>query len=118
MKKLKLVAVLLAAAPLLSHADVTVYGSIRGGVNVYKTAKTNQTITGVDDYSSRIGFKGNEDLGNGLKAIWQVESGFALDGTGKATGTSSGTFANRMSFVGLEGGFGKIRLGYLTDVTS
>jgi len=118
MKKLKLVAALLAAAPMLSHADVTVYGSIRAGLNTYKTAKTDQTTTGVDDYSSRIGFKGNEDLGNGLKAIWQVETGFAVDGTGSATGTSSGTFANRTSFVGLEGNFGKIRLGYLDDVTS
>ncbi|MCW3478410.1 porin [Neisseriaceae bacterium JH1-16] len=118
MKKQKLVAVLLAVAPLLSHADVTVYGSIRGGLNVYKNAQTNQTTTGVDDYSSRIGFKGNEDLGNGLKAIWQVESGLAIDGTGSATGTSSGTFANRMSFVGLQGDFGKIRLGYLDDVTT
>jgi len=118
MKKLKLISTLLALSPVLAHADVTLYGSIRGGVNVYKNAQTDQTTTGVDDYSSRIGFKGDEDLGNGTKAIWQVENGFALDGTGKSTGTSSGTFANRSSFVGLQGNFGKLRLGYLDDVTT
>lgn len=116
MKHLKLVAALLACAPMLSHADVVTYGSIRGGVTVLKDMASGQSIVGVDDYSSRIGFKGNEDLGNGLKAIWQVENGFAIDGMGKATGTSSGTFANRTSFIGLEGSFGKVRLGYLDDV--
>ncbi|MCW3481448.1 porin [Neisseriaceae bacterium JH1-16] len=119
MKKLKLIAALVAAAPLLSHADVTIYGSIRAGLNTYKSAETNQRINGVDDYNSRIGFKGNEDLGNGLKAIWQVETGFAVDGTNGEPGTtSSGAFANRASFVGLEGNFGTVRLGNLVDVTS
>ncbi|MDN0075477.1 porin [Crenobacter sp. SG2303] len=117
MKKLKLVAALLAAAPLLSHADATIYGSIRTGMDWFKDAHTNQSSMGVDDYSSRIGFKGNEDLGSGLKAIWQVENGFDSSGKG-GTGSASGTFANRTTFVGLQGDFGKVRLGYLDDVTS
>jgi predicted porin len=75
-----------------------------------------KAVTRIDDTGSLIGFKGNEDLGNGLKAIWQVEQGLNIDGT---TGSTSGngygnTFATRDSFVGLQGAFGKVRIGKLS----
>ena len=55
------------------------------------------------DYGSYIGFKGSEDLGGNLKAIWQVEANTSLAG---------GSFVNnRDSFVGLEGGFGTVKVG-------
>ena len=67
--------------------------------------------TGVEDrqltlasQNSRIGFKGAEDLGGGLSAIWQIESTVFLDESG-------GTFATRNTFVGLKGGFGSVLLG-------
>ncbi|NWK78589.1 porin [Aquitalea sp. LB_tupeE] len=116
MKKLVLAAAIAAAMPVLAHADVTIYGSIRAGLDSMKSTDTSfKSSTGVDDFGSRIGFKGNEDLGNGLKAIWQVETGLNVDGVA-TTGTGSGTFANRTSFVGVEGNFGKVRLGYIDDV--
>lgn len=116
MKKTILAAAIAASVPLIAQADVTLYGSIRAGVSQMNGSSSNfQSSFGVDDFGSRIGFKGGEDLGSGLKAIWQVETGFAVDGTG-SKGTSSGTLANRQSFVGLQGDFGKLRVGYLTDV--
>jgi predicted porin len=54
--------------------------------------------------ASRIGFKGAEDLGGGLSAIWQVESGVNLD-------EGNGNWASRNSFLGVKGGFGTVLLG-------
>ncbi|WP_052717260.1 porin [Chromobacterium vaccinii] len=110
MKK-SLIALLVATLPAAAFADVTIYGKIKGGVEYVDNGSTKQT--NVDDLGSRIGFKGSEDLGNGLKTIWQVETGFGIDGTG--TGSSSGTFANRNSFIGLQGDFGTVRLGNVSN---
>jgi predicted porin len=57
---------------------------------------------------SRLGFKGTEDLGNGLSALFLMESGFQLD-----TGTSGqgGVLFGRQIFVGMRGGFGTVTLG-------
>ncbi|AVG18252.1 porin [Chromobacterium vaccinii] len=117
MKK-SLIALLVATLPAAAFADVTIYGKIKGGVEYVDNGTTKQT--NVDDLGSRIGFKGSEDLGNGLKTIWQVETGFAVDGTGKqnangSSNSSSGTFANRESFIGLQGSFGTIRLGNISN---
>jgi len=123
----KLIALALAALPAAAMADVTIYGTIAGGVESLKTYSSTVATPGagalqssnltsrteINDWVSLIGFKGNEDLGNGLKAIWQVESRINIDGTSPG---SSGTFATRDSFVGLSGdGWGKVRLGHLSD---
>jgi predicted porin len=57
---------------------------------------------------SRLGFKGREDLGGGLAAIFKLEQGILMD-----TGTSDqgGLLFGREAFVGLQGGFGAIKLG-------
>lgn len=72
-------------------------GDLKGGM----------TVNMVD--TSRIGFKGSEDLGNGLKAIWQVEQGLSFDDN-----STGNRFATRDSFIGVEGGFGKVRVGRLS----
>jgi len=56
--------------------------------------------------SSRVGFRGTEDLGGGLAASFWLESGFNQD-----TGANGLTTFNRRSTVSLSGGFGEIRLG-------
>ncbi|MEO4029478.1 porin [Chromobacterium vaccinii] len=113
MKK-SLIALLVATLPAAAFADVTIYGKIKGGVEYNDNGVTKQT--NIDDLGSRIGFKGTEDLGNGLKTIWQVETGFAVDGNKDQYGkSSSGTFANRNSFIGLQGGFGTVRLGNVSN---
>lgn len=129
----KLIALAVAALPLAAMADVTLYGNIEASVEGGKsngygfasdnsnTVKSNNLKSGVriDDTGSYIGFKGNEDLGNGLKAIWQVEQGLNIDGTKKEAGSHPGngydnTWATRDSFVGLTGDFGTVRLGKLS----
>ena len=117
MKK-SLIALTLAALPVAAMADVTLYGQIKAGVEVskvklgeqtakgLKTTRNSKTATEIADFGSRIGFKGHEHLGNNLNAIWQVEQKTSI------AGSDSG-FANRESFIGLEGGFGKVRAGNL-----
>jgi len=110
--KAKLITLAIAAAlPLTAMADTTLYGSIKAGVEKVDHAGLNQT--NIDDMESYIGFKGSEDVGDGLKAIWQVEAGFNIDGT-QGTGATNGTFANRDSFVGLQSNYGTLRLGHLS----
>ena len=57
---------------------------------------------------SRLGFRGTEELGGGLKGIFTLESGFNVD-----TGTSGqgNRLFGRQAFVGLSGGFGSVKLG-------
>ncbi|WP_062786356.1 porin [Aquitalea pelogenes] len=123
----KLIALALAALPVAhAMADVTIYGTIEADMESSKTYAANssasntgklKSITRIDDTGSLIGFKGNEDLGNGLKAIWQVEQSLNIDGTSGNTSGNGGsnTFASRDSFVGLQGAFGKVRLGKLSS---
>ena len=115
MKK-SLIALTLAALPVAAMADVTLYGTVKAGVEVSRTKTTegnvstkDRTATEIADFGSKIGFKGHEHLGNNLNAIWQVEQKTSIAGTDSKWG-------NRESFIGLEGGFGKIRAGNLNTV--
>lgn len=111
----KLIAVALAALPAAAMADVTLYGTLNAGVE-HDTVTGGQSNNGVHDYTSIIGFKGNEDLGNGLKALWQVENRVVIGGNTNTTGTNSSTFGSRQSFVGLDGGnLGQVRIGTLNS---
>ena len=60
--------------------------------------------------SNRVGVKGSEDLGNGLKAIYQLELGVNF-GDNNIPGGANGGISIRNSFVGLAGGFGTVLLG-------
>ncbi len=111
--KLKLIAAAVAgivAAPAVfaDSANVEIYGAVGQMVESVKaaggSAAEKPSMIRVSDMSSRIGFKGTEDLGNGLKALWQIESKAPVD-------TGDGTLAGRNSFVGVQGGFGTVRLG-------
>ncbi|MDN0082165.1 porin [Crenobacter sp. SG2305] len=128
----KLIALLLATLPAAAMADVTLYGDIEADVENGKALNYNQqgqnpvngatfspalkTVSKIDDTGSYIGFKGNEDLGNGLKAIWQVEQGLNVDGTsGNGSGNFyGGTWATRDTFVGLSSNFGTVKLGHIS----
>lgn len=126
----KLIALAVAALPMAAMADVTLYGnieaSIENGKSLAYSGGAKKSTTRIDDTGSLIGFKGSENLGNGLKAIWQVEQGLNIDGTtGRDSGNGYGntwatrkgydnTWATRDSFVGLTGNFGTVRLGKLS----
>ncbi|HHK5575781.1 TPA: trimeric porin PorB [Neisseria polysaccharea] len=111
MKK-SLIALTLAALPVAAMADVSLYGTVKAGVEVsrYKAnGVKSETATEIADFGSKIGFKGQEDLGNGMKAIWQLEQKASIAGTNSGWG-------NRQSFIGLKGDFGTVRAGNLNTV--
>ncbi|MDN0076978.1 porin [Crenobacter sp. SG2303] len=106
----KIIAGLIAsalAAPLLAHADVTMYGTINMAVESTQVSgatnpPSNDVTKGRVVSKSIIGFKGNEDLGSGLKAIWQVEQ--EIRGAEQGGTNDKGqpaVFATRNTFVGL-----------------
>jgi predicted porin len=115
-KKLLAAAIAAALAPaavMAEASNVTIYGRIdygfmsRGGDNggnaqAAQKGRQNGLEDGIAG-SNRLGFKGSEDLGNGLKAIFEFEFGFSGD-----TGTSFGGSTNRHSWVGLTGNFGTV----------
>jgi predicted porin len=106
---------LLCAFPVMAAAeDQPLWQPACGGGQHESTDTRFHRTTGIDDFSSRIGFKGRT-LDGQLQAIWQVETGMAMDGVATG-GSGSGTLANRMSFVGLQGSWGKLRAGFIDDV--
>jgi predicted porin len=106
MKKILAVAIATAfAAPAFAAtSNVDVYGKLHMSVNWYNDQPSDINDIGISSNASRFGLKGSEDLGRGLKGIWQIESGVNLD-------EQTGTLANRNSFVGLSGGWGTALLG-------
>ncbi|MCO6522771.1 MAG: porin [Snodgrassella sp.] len=115
MKK-TLIALALTTLPVAAMAEVVLYGQMKAGYEVNSSKVTGQDrdpyLNGIADYGSRIGFKGSEDLGNGLKAIWQVESRIHL---GHSNGGSDG-WANRDSFIGLQHDkLGTLRAGRISN---
>ena len=115
MKK-TLIALALTTLPVAAMAEVVLYGQMKAGYEVNSTKVTNfdrgPYMNGIADYGSRIGIKGSEDLGNGLKAIWQVESRIHL-GNSEDHGDS---LANRDSFIGLQHDkYGTVRAGRISN---
>lgn len=97
----------LTSGAALAQSSVTVYGRLNESVERQKDGDT--SITALQNNASRIGFKGTEDLGGGLKASFLIEHGFNAD-TGAASGGAAG-FWGRESWVALSGNFGRVRLG-------
>jgi len=119
-KSLLALAVLTAFAGAASaQSSVTLYGKIDlGGVLESGSAKGKvvRISTGVTG-GSRLGFKGVEDLGGGLKAGFQIETGFCADSNTNNAGTNpnfctgGNNFGGRQSHVDLVGNFGAVTLG-------
>jgi len=98
---------LLGSTAAFAQSSVTLYGRVNTTVERQEVGDVK--TTGLYNNSSRFGFKGTEDLGGGLKAGFQLESGFNSD-----TGASAATFFGRQSEVNLSGNFGAVRLGRFT----
>ena len=124
-KSLIAIAALAAAGAAAAQSSVTMYGQVNTGYEYSKTdittsrgVKTTTKKTGFQNdqvKSSRLGFKGEEALGNGLSATFALEMGFdAANGEFKTTKDKDGhkiaTF-NRKATVGLKGAFGEVRIG-------
>lgn len=111
-KTLLALAALAATSASFAQSTVTLYGVVDASVESVNVANgaNKGTVTRVSSgnlATSRIGFKGTEDLGGGLKAKFTLESGIAVD-TGAANTTR---FFDRNAWVALGGGFGEVRVG-------
>jgi predicted porin len=113
-KSLIALAVLAASGAALAQSSVTVYGRADIAVGGQKTLTAGSETRAFDGglTTSRLGFRGTEDLGGGLKANFQLESRINL---------SNGAYTNATTFhgastVGLSGGFGQVRAGRMTTV--
>ncbi len=94
----------------LAQSSVTLYGIVDAAIAVEDTGEigkgSRKVLNSGNQSSSRIGLRGGEDLGGGLTAEFNIESGLALD-----TGTADSAFWGRRAVVGLKGGFGSLFLG-------
>jgi len=124
-KSLIAVAVLGAiAGAAQAQSAVTIYGILDTGITYANKVPTpgnssNDKKFSVDSgviQGSRLGFKGVEDLGGGLKALFQLEAGFHNDTGALKKNTGSTNLFPSKSVVGLSGNFGSILLGRQTDV--
>ena len=110
----KLIALAIASAisapAMAATGNVDIYGLLSVGVDSVQngdasldttpatTTHNTNRVGRFSDYASRIGFKGSEDLGNGLSAIWQIEQQINVD-------NGSGAFGGanlRNTFVGMK----------------
>lgn len=106
-----------AAPAFAATSNVDIYGVMNVAIQKVDDGVANRDMTIIDN-TSRIGFKGTEDLGGGLKAVWQIESALGSNG-GSPIGTgltAAGVaqpagLATRNTFIGLAGGFGTVLMG-------
>jgi predicted porin len=104
------IAVLAAAQSAHAQQGVEVYGLLDLNVGEVSHFNKDQSsalrVSSGGMNTSRLGFRGSEDLGDGLKAIYQLEMGIAAD-----TGTADNPLFKRQANVGLEGRYGRLVVG-------
>ena len=117
----KLLSIAVAAsivAPMVASADATLYGRIRNSLVYYDVQDNldNPALSDPDEewdvesQSSRLGVKGSEDLGSGLKAIYQIELEMNTS-EGGGTSRPPDTFGTRLGYAGLSGDWGTLAIG-------
>ena len=107
-KKVIAVAIASAFAASGAYADATLYGKFHGSVDMIDSDSANEDNWEVNSRSSRVGIKGSEDLGGGLKAIYQLELSVNIDGGGDGQDNPSSGLggSSRNTFVGFSGDWG------------
>jgi len=91
----------------MAQSSVTLWGIV--DLNYRSVSQGGQSVSSMSQdgiASSRLGFRGTEDLGGGMKASFWLEAALQPD-----VGTSAALQFQRRSTMSLEGGFGEIRLG-------
>ncbi|OON59218.1 porin [Massilia sp. KIM] len=105
-----------ALHPVQAQTSVQVYGRLNVSAERVRASQSqaSQTQSGarlvqtrISNNRSVLGFRGSEDLGGGLTALFQVEGTLSPD-------TGAGEIARRDTRLGLEGGFGTVFLGHWT----
>jgi len=99
-----------AAGGAQAQSNVSFYGLLDVGIDNISNASPSKgsmsRVTSGGMNTSRWGFRGSEDLGGGLKAVFNLEGGILMD-----TGASDGALFKRQAYVGLEGSYGRLVLG-------
>ena len=111
----RVVGMVIGAAGLVSGAaaqsSVTVYGAIDLGVTYYKGGASDKRIDSGISWGSRLGFRGNEDLGGGLTAIFDLEMPILAD-----VGVVPGAVWGREAWLGVKSStLGTLTMGRQTD---
>lgn len=101
----------LVSAPVFAQSQVQVYGVIDQSILTGNNGAGSVTQLVSGGYTTeRFGFQGSEDLGNGMKANFRLESGMNSD-TGYHDQGNSGWLWQRESRVGLSGNWGQVNFG-------
>jgi predicted porin len=116
-----------APVAFAQSSNVELYGRINAGVDNASATGATLTTGAVNqdfkarmrqfDTGSRLGVRGTEDLGNGLRAVFQIESGVNSDNgqnasqSGAAQNASTGFLGSRPTWVGLDGAMGTVKFG-------
>jgi predicted porin len=114
-KLIALAVAALASGAAFAQSNVQIYGSIdvgfsHRGDSYFSGVKSQNAIDSGISSGNRLGFTGTEDLGNGVKALFQIEAGYYAD-TGRSG--QDGQLFGRQAFAGLTGGFGTAIAGRL-----
>jgi len=111
-KSLIAMAVMAAAGAASAQSSVTLFGIVDAAISRYSVSGgTHVTALSNSGYnSSRLGFRGTEDLGGGLSASFWLEGALAND-AGQGGDQGTGFNFRRRSTVSLAGGWGELRLG-------
>lgn len=100
----------LVSAPVFAQSQVSVFGVVDQAIDSGNYGAGNVTrLTGSGYTTERLGFKGTEDLGNGMKANFLLELGQRTD-TGMLDNANNQLF-QRAANVGLSGGWGSVNFG-------
>jgi predicted porin len=107
------------AVPIAAQAQssVTLYGILDSGLefltNSNKTSSSQISLQAGNYYGNRWGILGREDLGGGLVAFFNLESGFSIN---DGTASQSGRLFGRRAYIGLKDDGAEIRLGRLRSL--
>lgn len=99
-----------AAGHVQAQSAVTMYGVLDSGLVMEGGGKNGNVtrLSGGASAGSRLGFRGKEDLGGGMAALFVLESGINVD---DGTLNAGGGIFGRQAYVGLSGGYGTVTMG-------
>ncbi|MEN5422061.1 porin [Comamonas aquatica] len=116
-KSLIALAAVAASGAAFAQSSVTVFGVVDSAVSYVNGQDNWSGLNSGGNQTSRLGFRGVEDLGGGLKANFWLEAGILADNGSGKSGYSANEVANdglafkRRATVGLSGNFGEVRMG-------
>jgi len=125
-KSLIALSVLAASVSVANAQNVSLYGVMDGSVaNVKSGSFSNTVVLSGAHTSSRLGFRGTEDLGGGLRARFELEAGLTIDtgvmggptgatGAAPAVNNANNQIFSRGAWVGVQGSMGSLNVGKIS----